>query len=485
MTKRVMFALLSVITASAAHGQGLPESARLVWSDEFDGNGLNRDNWTPMIGDGTQFGIPGWGNNELQYYRDDPANVSVSNGTLKITARRQAFENKDYTSARLRTLEKVDFKYGWIEGRIKLPSTTGIWPAFWMLASNSPYGNWPFSGEIDIMESVNFADRIYGTIHYGGPNSVQTGGQFADGTDFSQDFHVYAAEWDQNWIRFYIDGQLYRSINRTTWFSGAAPMSFRAPFDQQFHLLLNVAVGGNFPGNPNGSSVFPQTMEVDYVRIYSLDPVPFNGSPASIPGTIEVEDYDIGYPNEAFFDVDVENRGGAYRPQDDVDIEPTVGGGFNVGWIGFAEFMRYSVDVEQAGNYRVTARVASQSTGGRFELEFGGESVGMVDVPATGGFQSWQEVETTVTLAAGEQPMRFINNSGFFEEYNVDRLRFEFLGADCPADVNSDGSVNDSDFFAWVTAFTQQSAACDVNLDGSCSDSDFFAWVTVFTSGGC
>ncbi|MEO1584165.1 MAG: carbohydrate-binding protein [Planctomycetota bacterium] len=456
----------------------------LIWSDEFDGSAVDTDNWEFQIGTGASEGLFGWGNNELQYYREQ--NATVADGKLTIEARRESFGNSDYTSSRLRSAGKFEFAYGKVEASIRLPSTPGIWPAFWMLPTSSPYGIWAASGEIDIMESVNFADRIYGTIHYGGPfpGNTQAGGQFADGTDFSEGFHTYTLEWDPNQMRWFVDGQLYKVINRNIWFSTANRSDPRAPFDRDFHLLLNVAVGGNFPGNPNGQSQFPQSMQVDWVRVYQLDPIPFGGSATQLPGRVQAENFDEGYPGQTYFDVDAENKGFQYRPGDDVDIEATQDGGFNVGFIDFGEWMEYTVDIAQAGEYTMTARVASQSTGGAFSLQIDGVPVaGFVPVPATGGFQDWTTVSTTVTLPAGEHVLRFQNFSGSEQAYNLDWLEFAFNGNPCPADANGDGTVTPADFSAWILAYNAGDPSADQNGDGLVLPNDFTAWVVNYNAG--
>lgn len=233
----------------------------LVWSDEFEGSELNLNNWEREI-------LSGWatGNNELEYYTDHTTNSWVAGGMLTIEAREESYLGYDYTSARLRTKGKHDFTYGKMEARIKIPSTKGIWPAFWMLPTDKEYGGWPRSGEIDIMESINQAVKIYGTIHYGGAGTEHrsSGGSYTGVSDFSTDFHVYAIEWEPTRIRWYVDGNLYST--KTSWDSTGGP--YPAPFDKRFYLLLNVAVGGNWPGPPDGTSVFPQQMVVDYVRVY-------------------------------------------------------------------------------------------------------------------------------------------------------------------------------------------------------------------------
>ncbi|MDH3589449.1 MAG: glycoside hydrolase family 16 protein [Gammaproteobacteria bacterium] len=239
----------------------------LVWADEFEGVALDTGKWEPMIGNGSAYGLSGWGNNELQYYRSE--NAVVADGVLTITAREENFGGYGYTSARLRTLNLGDWKYGRFEMRARLPVTQGMWPAFWMLPTASNYGTWAASGEIDIMESLGHEpESIHGTIHYGGPfpENVSSGNQYFLPPGSATDFHVYAIEWEEGEIRWYVDGTLYST--RTQWYSTAGP--YPAPFDQDFHLLLNLAVGGNFPGDPDASTVLPQDFIIDYVRVYQL-----------------------------------------------------------------------------------------------------------------------------------------------------------------------------------------------------------------------
>ena len=244
----------------------------LVWSDEFDGTQLDPESWYFETGDGSQYGIPGWGNNELEYYLPD--NAELINGVLRITARPEAQDGYNYTSARINTRDRVAFRYGRIEARMRLPAGQGLWPAFWLLPQDGVYGTWAASGEIDVMEAVNLGgsggNSVVGTLHYGGewPNNVFTGDQYVVPSSATDEFHTYALEWDVDELRWYVDGVLYGMQN--AWYSSAA--AYPAPFDQRFYILFNVAVGGNFPGPPNGSTVFPVTMEVDYVRVYSDAP---------------------------------------------------------------------------------------------------------------------------------------------------------------------------------------------------------------------
>ena len=234
----------------------------LVWSDEFDYSGLpDSTKWGYDVGGG------GWGNNELEYYTEKRTeNARVGDGCLTIEARKETFENRQYTSARLVTRGKGDWLYGRIEVRAMLPRGRGLWPAIWMLPTEWAYGDWPKSGEIDIMENVGYdPQKIHCTVHTESFNhtlGTQKGASVNVQTCYT-DFHLYALEWDTKEIRIYVDDNHYFTFkNEGT--------DYKAwPFDRRFHLLLNVAVGGNWGGQQGvDDSVFPRTMVVDYVRIY-------------------------------------------------------------------------------------------------------------------------------------------------------------------------------------------------------------------------
>jgi beta-glucanase (GH16 family) len=250
------------------------ESWTLVWSDEFDAAQLDPEVWFFENGDGSQYGIPGWGNNELQWYLEDSA--ELRDGKLVITARRESVGGKSYTSARINTRDRFAFRYGRIEASIRLAGGQGIWPAFWMLPQDDVYGTWAASGEIDIVEAVNLGgtggNNVFGTIHYGGefPANQSSTNDYLVPTDATAEFHTYALEWDSAVpeLRWYVDGILYSTQN--SWSTTGAP--YPAPFDETFYVLFNVAVGGNFPGAPSSSTVFPVEMEVDYVRVYEGAP---------------------------------------------------------------------------------------------------------------------------------------------------------------------------------------------------------------------
>jgi beta-glucanase (GH16 family) len=474
---------LSLVVATAAQGQWTP-----YWADEFEGTQLNLTVWEPMTGTGTAYGLPaGWGNNELQYYTNFADNVSVSGGTLKITARQQNFGGRSYTSARIRSLGNVDFKWGRVEARMKIPGTSGVWPAFWMLPTNSPYGGWAASGEIDIMESTNAADRIHGTIHFGDnfPNNASNGGSIQTGIDYAQGFHVYAVEWDPNQIRWYLNGQLYHTVDAAQWYSVAASSNARAPFDHPFHMILNVAVGGNWPGDPDGSAQYPQTMEVDYVRVFRREQAPFGASPIAIPGLIEAEHYDQGYPGEAFQDATIGNTGGSLR-SDDVDLQVCSEGGFNVGWIENGEWMEYTVNVASSGTYTLETRVATPSPAGSFHfLVDGVVATGAVAVPNTGGWQNWVTTNTEIELAAGVRTLRFVRNNSA-SGFNINWFRLTALSAPCsPADlVKPFGELDFFDLSRFLDAFSNQEPVADLAEPiGEFNFFDVSAYLAAFSDG--
>ena len=249
--------------------EATPAGWSLVWADEFDGTTLDDSKWTLQLGDGCP-NLCGWGNNELQIYTPD--NYTVADGLLTITAREEG--EGAYTSTRMTTDGKADWTYGRFEIKAKLPETQGLWPAIWMFFSEDTYGGWAASGEIDIMENIGSRpDEVFGTLHYGAPfpGNVFSGDEFqlAAGT-FADDFFVFALEWEEGEIRWYVNNVLYQTQTSDDWYTTGSDDP-AAPFDHAFHMILNVAVGGNLPGPPDATTVFPQSMQVDYVRVYKRD----------------------------------------------------------------------------------------------------------------------------------------------------------------------------------------------------------------------
>ncbi|HKL90152.1 MAG TPA: glycoside hydrolase family 16 protein [Allomuricauda sp.] len=241
--------------------QTVARFTELTLSEEFDTDGQpNPSIWGYEIGTGEN----GWGNQELQYYTDRPENVNIQNGVLLITAREESFEGSSYTSARLVTKDKFEQRYGRFEARIRLPYGQGIWPAFWMLGADIDENPWPGAGEIDIMEYRGQSPTVLiGSVHgpgYSGGDAISK--EFTLSNDrFDTGFHIFGIEWGPEYVNFYVDDVLYNQIT---------PEDVTGPwvFDKPFYILMNLAVGGNFVGSPNEETEFPQTMLVDYVRVY-------------------------------------------------------------------------------------------------------------------------------------------------------------------------------------------------------------------------
>jgi len=253
----------------------------LVWEDDFAGSALDATKWS------YQTGGDGWGNNELQNYTNRTDNTQVVGGVLQIIAKEENYGGNAYTSSRIRSINKGDFTYGKMEARIKVPSGQGIWPAFWMMPTNNTYGIWPSSGEIDIMESLGHQTNItYGTAHYGNAwnDKGASSGSFTNATPYSDGFHTYGVEWGPTQIKWFIDGFNFHTMDDTD----ADFNTYNWAFNHDFHFILNVAVGGNWPGSPDGTTIFPAMMEVDWVRAYQkLDDI-------SIAGEVLVEPSSTG-----------------------------------------------------------------------------------------------------------------------------------------------------------------------------------------------
>jgi beta-glucanase (GH16 family) len=281
--------LLAATSADKTH----KNDPALVWSDEFNGSTLDTSKWGYQLGNGATIGLQGWGNNELEYYTSRPENVRVEDGHLIITARKENFtgnatggnegQNFTWTSGRIRTAGKFSRTYGKIEFRAKLPVGKGFWPAIWMLPEDqpgNPYGLWAANGEIDVTEAWGSKpDKIAQTLHYGGmwPNNVYSGNEYTfPKKDTIETWHTYTLEWRSNEIKWLVDG-VVTSTKTQWWSSKAQPPSsdadlnpWPAPFDKPFYIVLNLAVGGFFDGNPDASTPNQAQMEVDYIRWTSL-----------------------------------------------------------------------------------------------------------------------------------------------------------------------------------------------------------------------
>lgn len=408
----------------------IPKGWNLVWSDEFGGSSLDASKWNVQTGDGSAEGIPGWGNNELQSYQ--AANIDVGGGLLTITARRETADGKAYTSARINTAGKMDFEYGRVEARIHAAGGQGLWSAFWMLPTDSPYGGWAAGGEIDIMEVFSRDPTPFNqaAIHYGMAWPLNTYNfQRYPSVDPADGFHIYAVEWDANEIRWFVDGTHYYTVlNSTYWtyYKDAATNAHvdgspSAPFDQPFHLLINLAVGGTLPGDPS-TDALPAELRVDYVRVYectintttgvgcdgftdytrpdvipplaesvyrteydlyvdSVGPLTFPDSDESVPLNIGV--YDAG---GAFTlnQVPVEGRGMV------IDINTSAGGNFNIYPADQSRQTLFGMGSASApGNYAgelqfdlfVDSAQTDASSAIQIKLDSGFPDLGFVEVP--------------------------------------------------------------------------------------------------------
>jgi beta-glucanase (GH16 family) len=251
----------------------------LVWADEFDGTSIDKANWKYDTGGG------GWGNVELQYYTDRPDNSTVKEGNLLIIAKKESYGGRSYTSARLKTLGLQSFTYGKFEGRMKFPKEQGIWPGFWMLGNNFPTVGWPGCGEIDIMEHVSLSPNINGTMHW----QDLSGNHGSSGSSTYckvSDYHTYGIEWDTKSVKWFLDGKKYYEVSILNNINGTDEMHL------PFFYLLNLAVGGTWPGNPDATTTFPDTLYVDYVRVYQ------QGTSSNINNQIPVHfGLEQNYPN--------------------------------------------------------------------------------------------------------------------------------------------------------------------------------------------
>lgn len=268
----LLFTFVIVLFSNCDNGetQTVTTLTNLVWEDDFNTDGApDASKWTYDLGNGAGSAAgPGWGNNELQYYTDRSENIVVKDGMLHITANRETFMGSNYTSAKILTKGLYETKYGRFEARIKLPWGKGLWPAFWMLGDDAN-GTlvWPNIGEIDIMEYRGQEPTIvHGSVHgpgYSGATPITKSYELVNDR-FDTGFHIFGIEWGENYINYYVDNVLYNQITPSD-----LPEGSNWIFNNnQFYIILNLAVGGNFLENPDANTVFPQTMIVDYVRVY-------------------------------------------------------------------------------------------------------------------------------------------------------------------------------------------------------------------------
>lgn len=385
----------------------LPAELVLVWSDEFEqpnGSAPNPAYWNYDIGGG------GWGNGESQYYTNSTNNSRIEDGHLVIELRQDVanqYPNNAYTSARLLTKGKLDWKYGRIEARLQVPDgAAGLWPAFWMLGSDIGPVPWPLCGEIDIMEYISRKpNEIFGTIHgpgYSGGNAF--GNTRAFGGPVAGRFYTYTIDWEPNRIRWYVDGELYHIATPAS----VAPSAW--VFEKNFFIILNLAIGGNFGGAISSAMTYPQRMLVDYVRVYQDDAEP---AALALPGRIQAEDYTV-------------QSGVQFQTTTDLD------GGLNAGFLSQGDYLEFTLDSPTATTYAVTARVASGATvTGRLHLSALGQTTTSGNITNTGGWQTWTTVPVgEISLPAGVTTVRAtIESPGpTTDAFNLNWLDFSATG---------------------------------------------------------
>ena len=428
---------MCMLVSVSAHAQ------QLLWSEEFNtGSVPNSEIWS------YDTGSSGWGNAELQDYTTSSSNVKVENGNLVITA----IKSGNYiSSGRIKTIDKFHFKYGTVEARIQTPDLeNGLWPAFWLMGNNYSQVGWPLCGEIDVMEMGSASAISDGVINRRVSSAAHwhPQGDYPQYTyslsrtmpsDINDTYVIYRMEWTPTEIKTYINNQWIWTIDTTP--------SDLFMFQESFFFILNLAVGGNYPQiwnrnqitALNGSNNYQAEYKVDYIRIYDngytelggtsqASQDPYLGTPIAIPGTLEVEYYDTGGQNVAYYDTSTANEGNQYgntfRSDESVDLGSNGEGGISLGWTEAGEWLEYTVDVDaNSTDFELSARVAlGQSGTGSFRLEVDGQSIGdSITVPNTGGWQTWTEVTEDVTLNAGEQIIRVYIENG---PMNLDRLVF-------------------------------------------------------------
>jgi len=386
--KRVIPALLlgaaALFGAATTHAQTYQQ----VWADAFT-NGIG-PSWVFETGNNN-----GWGNSEQEYYQR--ANATVANGVLQITAKKESVGGFKYTSARMKTQGLKDFKYGRMEARMKLPLGQGLWPGFWMMGSNISSVGWPKCGEIDIMEHINADNTIFGTAHWDSNGHAQYGKTTT--VTNPGDWHVYSVEWTPTYIKWLVDGAQYCVIDIT---NGTGSTE---EFQNPFFLLLNLAVGGNLPGQTVDESKLPATLAVDYVRVYQLT----GGTTTTSAITLQAESANV-------------NNGMTAETCSDT------GGGQDMGYIDQGDYLVWNnVNFPTSGTYLIEYRVASGASGGTIscDLNAGSTQLGSTSIPGTGGWQNWTTVSKTVSVNAGTYNFGIYAQTG---GYNLNWVRITRQG---------------------------------------------------------
>lgn len=378
-------------------------------------------------------GGSGYGNHEWESYTEGNKNAFLDGkGNLIIEARKEPTKGKDniardYSSARINTSGHFAQAYGKFEARIKMPRGKGIWPAFWMLGDNAGSVGWPRCGEIDITEFLGHQlFTTHGTVH--GPGYSGGGGISAatdSKTPLDADYHVYGLIWNPEKIEFQLDGVTFQTvtpddIGSNDWV-----------YDHPHFIILNLAVGGDWPGYPDATTTFPQRMVVDWVRAYKDENLVVDTEgikkraeerkkkantytwpgPFAVPGTVSLADYNLGGEGKAYHDSDPENQGGQYRLTEGVDVGASgTKPKFSLGWTKAGEWLKYDLNISQTGTYKVEAMVASDGQGGEFHIEIDGEQVAnSATVPNTGGWTNWKPLSLgDARLSEGKHTLKLV-----------------------------------------------------------------------------
>lgn len=416
-----ILAVLGILCSISTFSQ----TYQLVWADEFNGSSVDLTKWSFQNGNGCP-NMCGWGNGELQSFTNESKNVNVANGVLTIKAIRENVNGSSFTSSKLITNGLHAWKYGRFEARMKMPLGRGTWPAFWMLPTNN---QWPTTGEIDIMEyRGDLPKQTNGTLHYGQawPNNLWDGSHYIHSQNLSDDFHLYAVEWDENKIQWFFDNVLIKTETKTpNTLSPPSNSSNAWPWNTDYYMILNLAVGGTYTGGPSASEVelTKATFEVDYVRVYSQNVA----EPIVVAGKIEAEKY------SAMFGVGKENTS-------------DTGLGENLGWIDDNDWMEYDINVSKTANYDFAFRSASLNNLGNIALELDGKQIGSpLDLPSTDGWQIWKTTITkNLNLTKGVHKLKIkVIKGGFNLNYidvteNTEYLKF--LHANGTNVVNAQGN---------------------------------------------
>jgi beta-glucanase (GH16 family) len=425
--KKNIYAIIVLLFAVEA--KSYSQTWNLIWSDEFTNATIDSTKWVFETGGG------GWGNHELENYTNRSDNATISNGNLLIIGKKESYQGSSYTSSRMNTKGKQSFLYGKIEARIKMPIGQGTWPAFWMLGENiGDVGvGWPKCGEIDIMEHIDSDSLNHGTIHWYNNGAVSYGGPIA--ADLVNQYHIYDVEWDSTVINWYIDGTKYWSANI------ANSVNNTDAFHKPFFILLNFAIGGDWPGNPDVSTIFPDTMYVDYIRVYSsAKESAFNNIVHPIPGITPAEDYDNGGEGIAYHDDSPGNQGALYRTNENVDIGSNGNGGYSIGWFDKDEWLQYSSKVTTPGLYKVSLSAATTNASTMGHIEINNKIIaGEITITNTGGWTSWQNfVSDTFSLDTGNCIVRLSCDGSSF---NVDQLQFSLISTSQTIDLQKGWNI--------------------------------------------